>query len=143
MRLTAALLSVLAVFALAACGKSNSSSKQDQAKTTVCSAIDDIGKQVDTLKGITISTGTLDQIQTSLKAIDDDLKKIAGARNDLTGDDKKQLQDANQQFVSQIQSIASSLVKSTSLSEAKTQAKAALTQLSDAYKNTFAKFSCS
>jgi hypothetical protein len=143
MRLTAALLSVLAVFALGACGKRGSSSKQDQAKTTVCSSIDDIGKQVDTLKGITVSTGTLDQIQTSLKAIDDDLKKIADARNDLTGDNKKQLQDANQQFVSQIQSIASSLVKSTSLSQAKTQAKAALTQLSDAYKNTFAKFSCS
>jgi hypothetical protein len=143
MRPTAALLSVVAVFALAACGKSNSSSKQDEAKTTVCSSISDIGKQVDTLKGITISTGTLDQIQTSLKAIDDDLKKIAGARNDLTGDDKKQLQDANQQFVSQIQSIASSLVKSTSLSEAKSQAKTALTQLSDAYKSTFAKFSCS
>lgn len=142
MRLTAALLSVLAVLALAACGKSNSSSKQDQAKTSVCSAIDDIGKQVDTLKGITISTGTLDQIQTSLKAIDDDLKKIAGARNDLSGDNKKQLQDANQQFVSQIQNIASSLVKSTSLSQAKSQAKAALTQLGDAYKNTFAKFSC-
>ena len=143
MRLTAAVLSILAVFALGACGKSNSSSKQDEAKTTVCSAIADIGKQVDTLKGVTISTGTLDQIQTSLKAIDDDLKKISGARNDLTGDNKKQLQDANQQFVSQVQNIASSLVKSTSLSEAKSQAKAALTQLSDAYKNTFAKFSCS
>jgi hypothetical protein len=142
MRLTAALLSVLAVFALGACGKSGSSSKQDQAKTTVCDAKSDIAKQVDTLKGITISTGTLDQIQTSLKAIDDDLKKIAGARDDLSGDSKQQLKDANQQFLTQIQSIASSLVKSTSLSQAQTQAKAALTQLSDAYQNTFAKFSC-
>jgi hypothetical protein len=142
MRLTAAVLSVLAVLALGACGKSSSSSKQDQAKTTVCSSIDDIGKQVDTLKGITVSTGTLDQIQTSLKAIDNDLKQIADARKDLTGDDKSQLEDANKQFVTQINSIASSLVKSTSLSQAQTQAKAALSQLADAYQQTFAKFSC-
>jgi uncharacterized lipoprotein YehR (DUF1307 family) len=140
MRLTA-VVAVLCVLALSACGSSGSS-KQDKAKTTVCNAKDDIAKQVDTLKGITISTGTLDQIQTSLKAIDDDLKQIAGARDDLSGANKQQLKDANQQFLTQIQSIASSLVKSTSLSQAKTQAKAALAQLSDAYQNTFAKFSC-
>jgi septal ring factor EnvC (AmiA/AmiB activator) len=141
MRLSATLVAIAAAVAFSACG-SSSSSKQDDAKNQVCDAKSDIAKQVDTLKGLTVSTGSLDQIQTSLKAIDNDLKQIADARKDLTGDDKSQLEDANKQFVTQINSIASSLVKSTSLSQAQTQAKAALSQLADAYQQTFAKFSC-
>jgi septal ring factor EnvC (AmiA/AmiB activator) len=127
--------------ALSGCG-GGGSSKQDDAKSQVCDARADIAKQVDTLKGISVSTATLDQIQTSLKAIDNDLKQIASARNDLSGDSKSQLEQANKDFVSQINSIASSLAKSTSLSEAQSQAKTALAQLADAYQQTFAKFSC-
>lgn len=136
-------LATAGALALAGCGgSSSSSSKQDDAKAEVCDARADINKQVDTLKGITVSAATLGQIQTSLKAIDSDLKKIAGAAGDLKGDDKSQLQQANKDFVAQINTIASSLVKSTSLSQAQSQAKDALSQLSDAYQQTFAKFSC-
>jgi membrane-bound lytic murein transglycosylase B len=136
-------LAAAGALALGGCGGgSSSSSKQDDAKAQVCDARADISKQVDTLKGLTVSAATLDQIQTSLKAIDSDLKTIAGAAGDLKGDDKSQLQQANKEFVTQINNIASSLVKSTSLSQAQSQAKDALSQLADAYKQTFAKFSC-
>jgi membrane-bound lytic murein transglycosylase B len=136
-------LAAAGALALGGCGGgSSSSSKQDDAKAQVCDARADISKQVDTLKGLTVSAATLDQIQTSLKAIDSDLKTIAGAAGDLKGDDKSQLQQANKEFVTQINNIASSLVKSTSLSQAQSQAKDALSQLSDAYQQTFAKFSC-
>jgi len=136
-------LAAAGALALGGCGGgSSSSSKQDDAKAQVCDARADISKQVDTLKGLTVSAATLDQIQTSLKAIDSDLKKIAGAAGDLKGDDKSQLQQANKDFITQINNIASSLVKSTSLSQAQSQAKDALSQLSDAYQQTFAKFSC-
>ena len=124
MRPAAVALAAIIVLALAACG-GGGSSKQDKAKSQVCDARADIAKQVDTLKGIT-----------------NDLKQIAGARNDLSGDNKSQLEQANKEFVTQINSIASSLLKSTSLSQAQSQAKAALSQLSDAYQQTFAKFSC-
>ena len=127
--------------ALGGCG-GGGSSKQDDAKAQVCDARADISKQVDTLKGINVSTATLSQIQSSLQAIDADLKKISNAAGDLNGDDKSQLQQANKDFVAQINNIASSLLKSTSLSEAQSQAKTALSQLSDAYQQTFAKFSC-
>jgi len=127
--------------ALGGCG-GGGSSKQDDAKAQVCDARADISKQVDTLKGINVSTATLSQIQSSLQAIDADLKKISSAAGDLKGDDKSQLQQANKDFVAQINNIASSLLKSTSLSEAQSQAKTALSQLSDAYQQTFAKFSC-
>ena len=142
MRLSATLVAIAAAVAFSACG-SSSSSKQDDAKNQVCDAKSDIAKQVDTLKGLTVSTASLNQIQTSLKAIDDDLKTIAGARDDLSGDSKTQLEQANKDFLTQLKSIASSLGTSTSLSQAQSNAKAALTQLADAYKNTFAKFKCS
>jgi hypothetical protein len=143
MRSAAILLAVLVALALGACGGGSSgSSKQDKAKQQVCSARDDIAKQVDTLKGLTLSTATLDTVQTSLKAIDDDLTKIKDAAGDLGGGDKSQLQKANQEFVTKVNSIASSLLKTTSLSQARSQATAALQQLADAYQQTFAKFSC-
>jgi hypothetical protein len=137
------LLAVLVTLALGACGGGGGgSSKQDKAKEQVCSARDDIAKQVDTLKGLTLSTATLDTVQTSLKAIDNDLKKIKDATGDLSGDSKSQIQKANQEFVTKVNSIASSLLKTSSLSQAQSQATAALQQLADAYQQTFAKFSC-
>jgi hypothetical protein len=137
------LLAVLVTLALGACGGGGGgSSKQDKAKEQVCSARDDIAKQVDTLKGLTLSTATLDTVQTSLKAIDNDLKKIKDATSDLSGDSKSQIQKANQEFVTKVNSIASSLLKTSSLSQAQSQATAALQQLADAYEQTFAKFSC-
>ena len=141
MRCTAVL--VLLALTLGGCGGGGGTSKQDKAKDQVCSARDDIAKQVDTLKGLTLSTATLDTVQTSLKAIDDDLTKIKDAAGDLTADDKSELQQANQTFVTKINNIASSLLKSTSFSQAQSQAKAALQQLGDAYQQTFAKFDCS
>jgi hypothetical protein len=142
MRPATVLLAVLFAFALEACGGGSGSSKEDKAKQQVCSARADMAKQVDALKGLTLSTATLATVQTSLKAIDDDLKKIKNATGDLSGDNKSQLQKANQEFVTKVNSIASSLLKTSSLSQAQSQATAALQQLADAYQQTFAKFSC-
>jgi hypothetical protein len=143
MRPAAVLLAVVVALALGACGSGSSgSSKQDKAKQQVCSARDDMAKQVDTLKGLTLSTATLGTVQTSLKAIDDDLKTIKDAAGNLSGDSKTQLQKANQDFVTKVNSIASSLLRESSLTQAQSQATAALQQLADAYQQTFAKFSC-
>ena len=130
-----ALIAVLAALGLGACGES----KQDKAKSTVCDARADISKQVDQLKGLTVSTVTVDGVQNSLKAISSDLSKIKDAQGDLSGDRRQQVQDATKTFTSQVQSIAGSVGKSTSLSEAKAQLTSALQQLGDAYKQSFAK----
>ena len=132
------LLALVAALGLGACGES----KQDKAKATVCDARADISKQVDQLKGLTISTVTIDGVQKSLKAISSDLSKIKDAQGDLSADRRKQVQDATKTFTSQLQSIAGSIGKSTSLSDAKAQLTSALQQLSDAYKQSFARVDC-
>jgi len=132
------LLALLATLALSACGES----KQDKAKGTVCDARADIGKQVDKLKGLTVSTVTAGGVQGSLNAISSDLSKIAGAQGDLSADRRKQVQDATKTFTSQVQDIAGSVGKSTSVSDAKAQLTSALQRLGDAYKQSFAKVDC-
>jgi hypothetical protein len=133
-----ALIAVLAALGLGGCGES----KEDKAKSTVCDARADIGKQVDQLKGLTVSTVTVDGVQNSLKAISSDLSKIKDAQGDLSGDRRQQVQDATKTFTSQVQNIAGSVGKSTSLSDAKAQLTSALQQLGDAYKQSFAKVDC-
>jgi Tfp pilus assembly protein PilP len=133
------LLALSAALGLSACGES----KEDKATSTVCDARADISKQVDKLKGLTVSTVTIDGVQSSLKAIRSDLSKIADAQGDLSGDRRQQVQDATKTFTSQLKGIAGSIGKGTSLSEAKTQLTSALQQLGDAYKQSFARVDCS
>jgi valyl-tRNA synthetase len=131
-------LAVVAALAVGACGES----KEDKAHKAVCSARADIGKQVNQLESLTISTATADDVQQSVKAINSDLSKIKDAQGDLSDDRRQQVQDATKSFTSQLQSIAGSVGRSTSLSEAKAQLTGALQQLGDAYKQSFAKVDC-
>jgi hypothetical protein len=130
----------LAAVALAACG---GDSKADQAKSQVCDARADISKQVDALKGMTISSATLSQVQDNLNAIGEDLSKIKNARNDLDDDRKSQVDEANKNFESQVRSTFSDIGKTTSLSDAKTQLQQAFQGLASSYEQTFAKIDCS
>jgi hypothetical protein len=133
------LLAVAIAVALGACGES----KQDKAKKTVCSARADIGKQVDQLKGLTISTATADEVQQSIRAINGDLSKIKDAQGDLSDERRQQVQAANKTFTSQVQSILSSLGKSTSLSDASSRLTSATQELATAYQRSFARIDCS
>jgi hypothetical protein len=65
-----------------------------------------------------------------------------GACGESKQDRRKQVQDATKTFTSQLQSIAGSVGKSTSLSDAKAQLTSALQQLGDAYKQSFAQVDC-
>jgi hypothetical protein len=138
-RHAAALVALVAALALGACGES----KEDKAQKAVCSARSDIGKQVDQLKGLTVSTVTVDGVQKSLEAINSDLSKIKDAQADLSGDRRQQVEDATKTFTSKVKSIAGSVGKSTSLSEAKSQLSSALQQLGAAYQQSFARVDCS
>jgi len=129
---------VLAALLLAACGES----KEEKAMADVCSARDDIATQVDDLKGLTLTTATGDKVRSSLQAIQDDLGKIRNARGDLAEDRRNEVQQANDQFAGTVKSVAGDVGSSTSLADAATQIKSALTSLASSYESTFAKIDC-
>ena len=90
MRSTAFAALLVVALVAAGCG----TSKESKATKTVCDARADIQKHVDTLKGLTLSTATTDQIRTSLSAIRKDLSTITNAEKDLSGQRKQQIQAA-------------------------------------------------
>ena len=139
MKLLAALAVLLVAFAVSACG---GDSAEEKAQASVCDARDDISKQVDSLKGMTISSATTSDISNSLTAIRNDLKEIKNAQADLSDERKTQIRDANQAFESQVRGIVATIGTSTSLSGARDQLASAFDQLATTYQSTFAKFDC-
>jgi hypothetical protein len=138
-----ALVLVLPILALtvavAACGES----KEDKAKKQVCSARDDISKQIKTLQGLTLSTATTSQVKDSLTSIKNDLGQIKDAQGDLNEQRKKQVQSANQQFTSEVSSVISNVGTNLSLTNAKSQLTSALQTLASSYQKTLAQVDCS
>jgi cysteinyl-tRNA synthetase len=124
---------------LAGCG----SSAEDKAKDQVCNARDDIAKQVSSLQSLTVETATVDQVKSSLTSIQNDLKKISDAQGDLKGARKEQVQKANETFTSQVNTVANDLKSNLSLQGAAQQLQSAVTQLGNAYKQSFAQIDCS
>jgi hypothetical protein len=129
---------VLAALAAAGCGESD----EEKAQNQVCDARDDIQTQVDDLSNLTVSTATVDGIEENLTAIRDDLQDIADAQGDLNEERKQQVQAANQEFTSQLDSISSGLTSDLSLSGAEAKLKDATQQLASSYQETFATIDC-
>ena len=132
------LLLLLVAVAAAGCGESD----EEKAQNQVCDARDDIKTQIDELSNLTLSTATVDGIEKSLDAIQDDLQSIADAQGDLNDERKQQVESANKQFTSQLESIANGLTSNLSLSGAEQKLKDATQQLASSYKETFAKVDC-
>ena len=124
---------------LAGCGQSEEEKAADQ----VCSARDDIAKQVDQLQGLTLTTATTDQVRENLTAIRDDLSTIADARTNLSDQQRTQVDQANNAFRSEVANIAATVAKSTSIQDASAQLKAAFNDLAASYRNTFGQIDCS
>ena len=124
--------------ALVACGES----KEDKAQKAVCSARADIKAQVDELKGMSVTTATLDGARANLRAIGAGLEKIAKAQGDLTGERKEAAQKASRTFKSEVTDVTRELVTSVSLSDGKQQIQSALQGLSSSYQAAFAPLDC-
>ena len=138
-RSASAIAVLFSVLALAGCGES----AQEKAQAQVCDARADISKQISTLSSLTLSTSSVTQAKTSLEAIASDLKKIKVAQANLDPARKEQVEAATNTFETQLSSIVSSFSSSLSLTNLETQVKAAVTQLTNSYKQTLAPISCS
>jgi hypothetical protein len=125
--------------ALAACGES----AQQKAEKQVCSARSDIQKQVTQLQGLTLATATTSGVKDSLSSIRGDLQKIRDAQPQLNAERRKQVQAANDEFTSQLGSIAGDLGTNLSISGAGAKLQSAKQQLATAYRDTLQKVDCS
>jgi type IV secretory pathway VirB10-like protein len=132
------LIVLAALVVLAGCGESSA----DKAKSQVCSARDDIAKQVKQLQGLTLTTATTSQVSDSLKAIQSDLSTISKASGDLGAGFKQDVRAANDQFTSSVKDTASGLGKTVSLEEARTQLTTAFDRLATSYKSSFGTLKC-
>jgi hypothetical protein len=133
----AALLACLAL-AAAGCGES----KEDRAQSDVCAARVSIQKSIDSLKGLTPTTATTDEIRQNLDAIRKDLGTMRSAQGDLNADRRSEVQAANAQFVDVIRSVAQSVLRSTSAGEAATEVKQGAGQLQATYKSALSPIDC-
>ena len=142
-RMRAATVRSLAVLALVlplgACGDS----QEEKAQAAVCSARDDISKQVDELKSTTVSTASLDGVQSNLQAIRKSLSQISSAQKDLKGDRKQDVQAATQTFKTEVAAVGRELVTSLSASNAEQQIRTALQGLASGYRKALAPIDCS
>ena len=132
------MLVLLVAVVAAGCGESD----EEKAQNEVCDARDDIQTQIDDLSNITLSTTTVDAVEAGLSAMQDDVQDIADAQGDLNEERKQQVQSANKQFRSQLDSIASGLTSDLSLSGAQQKLKDATQQLATSYRETFATIDC-
>jgi hypothetical protein len=133
-------VALVVLAAVAGCG---GDSKSDKAMASVCSARDDITKQVNTLAKMTITTATTSQAGSALQAIRDDLGKIGNARKDLSDDRRKEIDKANEAFASSVRKTLADVGTTTSLQGASTQLKDAFQQLKTSYQNSFGGIDCS
>jgi conjugal transfer/entry exclusion protein len=125
--------------ALAACGGESS---EDKAKDDVCDARDQVQKNVNELKDLTIGTATADQIKSNLTGIEDGLTRMTKAQGDLSDEQRRQVEKANEDFQAQLQGLARDLGSSTSLQDAAGQLKSAFSKLASTYEKALAPIDC-
>lgn len=131
-------IALLTALVLAACGES----KEDKAREQVCDARADIDRQVQGLRQLTPSTVTADAVRQSVEAIRGDLGKIRDAQGDLSEERRQEVQDANDAFAAEVSGVASTVLRSTSVEEARSQLRAAADQLAESYRTTLAQVDC-
>jgi hypothetical protein len=131
-------VATVAALVVTGCGES----AQAKAKKQVCSARNDIAKQITTLQGLTLSSSSAATARASFEAIGKDVTEIKSAQPKLEPSRRQQVEAATHTFVTQVNAIASSLTANVSPSTALTQFKSALSQLGTAYRQTLGPISC-
>ena len=137
-RLAIALVAVVALTGLVACGKSD----EEKATAQACDARADIAKQVESLQKLTASTVTVDAVSGSVKAIGDDVAKIRDAQDKLSEQRRKEFKAATDAFATKVSDIGSTVLRSTSLSDAAAQLQSATTELVQSYRSTLGGVDC-
>jgi hypothetical protein len=134
-------LSVLLASAalLSACGES----EEEKAQNAVCDARADIEKRVDDLASLTVTSVSIDRVTNNLEAIGNDLEKIAAERDDLSSEQRSAVEEAGQQFSSEVEATARDVVSgATSGEEAGERIGAALDDLARSFRDAYGPVDC-
>jgi len=134
-----AVCGVLALTGLGACGES----AEEKAQKQVCDARADIQSQIDTIKGLPVASGSIDQARAGLQSIRDDLRQIADAQPQLKGERKQQVEGATQTFTAQVESVAKSAITSGVTGDVESAVKTAADQLATSFRQAMAPIDCS
>lgn len=118
-------------------------SPEEKALQAVCTARQDISKRVDSLAQTTLANFTLEGFKADLNGIKNDVQIIQENEAKLKPNRKQQIQQANQEFKSEVSSILSQLGRSLSLENAKDKLETAGTDLVASYQRTLALADCS
>jgi Rad3-related DNA helicase len=136
---TTAILAGLLAALLVACGESEEEKAQDR----VCDARADIEKRVDDLAGLTITTASIEDVTNNLKAIRDDLEKIAAERDDLAPEQRDAVDQAAKRFRSELEAAARDVVSgAASGEEAGARIGSALDQLAKSFRQAYGPVNC-
>jgi hypothetical protein len=133
--LLACLLAALPV----ACGES----EEEKAQNRVCDARADIQKRVDDLAALTITSPSIDDVTSNLKAIREDLEKIAAEREDLAPEQRQEVDQAAKSFRSELEAAAKDVVSgAASGEEAGARIGSALDQLAKSFRQAYGPVNC-
>jgi len=122
-----------------ACGES----EEEKAQNTVCDARADIQKRVDDLAALTITSASIDDVTSNLKAIRDDLEKIAAEREDLTPEQRREVEQAAKSFRSELETTAKDVVSgAASGEEAGARIGSALDELAKSFRQAYGPVDC-
>jgi hypothetical protein len=136
-RVLTILLVLVAV--LAACGESD----EEKAQNAVCDARADIQERVDDLAGLDVTSVSIDRVTNNLEAIGNDLETIAAEREDLSSEQRAAVEEAGDQFRSELEATAQDVVAgATSGDEAGERIGAALDDLASAFRNAYGPVDC-
>ena len=134
-----AILACLLAALPVACGES----EEEKAQNRVCDARADIEKRVDDLAALTITSASIDDVTSNLRAIRDDLEKIAAEREDLAPEQREEVDQAAKSFRSELESAARDVVSGAASGEqAGARIGAALDDLAKSFRQAYGPLDC-
>lgn len=137
---------VVGAVGLSACGESS----EDKAAKQVCAATSEISSQIDKLQALPVSSSFPSEVKTSTEAIGTSLGKIRDAAPNLATARKEEVDAATKTVATELALLTARVVSATrssnletALKSAEPEVKAALNQLSGAYKSALEALKCS
>ncbi len=141
-RLVLVLAAAPCALLLAGCGESESE-KFEKAKAEVCKSRSAIEKQVEALKALPLTVGSVTSAKTGLETIEQELKKIKEEAPKLKPETKTQVEKSTSEFTSEVTKIVETLGTSLNPTNVVKQVEAATKKLLTSYESTLKTLSCS